>query len=488
MLDNVKRSIKHTTIYSIGSIASKLIGIVLLPLYTKHISLADFGIYGLFEIIFQLLPIIALGLPSALQRWVGLKKYSLIRKELFFTAFVFLAVYTLIIFLILIPGFLNLGTVYFNEDYINVIIILFSTVYFQNLNRVSLVLLRMDERSVFYAISNSSKIATQLIIIVYLITVRNLGFVSIFLGELAGTFLLFLLTFPYLFKNFTFKFKPSELKEMIKFGIPTIFSNFSRQINSFIDRNFLTLFITEAAVGTYVLGFKIASFIGTFLLTSFNIALPAIAWPQVGTVNQNRFFVKILTYFSFVVIWASLFLASFSRGIIHQFALDKSYWDAHLVVPFLVVGFIFSGIFTVLKYGILITKKTNRLPTIVIISLLINIGLNLLLVPRYSFIGTAIAMMCTSISQSVLTYFFSRKVFSVNWEFGKIALMLGVAIGLFLITLLFNSFGLLYRILIKGGILFTFPFLLYFFNFYEEIELQTIKRISKKYISYLKIF
>ncbi|MFC2088894.1 polysaccharide biosynthesis C-terminal domain-containing protein, partial [Calditrichota bacterium] len=434
----------------------------------------DFGIYGLFEIVFQLLPIVALGIPSALQRWVGLKKYFNIRKSLFFTSFVFLATYTFFLFLILIPLLQNVASLYFENNFINVIYIILVIVYFQNLTRISLVLLRMDERSVFYALSNSLKIALQLVTIIYLITIEKLGFVSIFWGELVGTLFLFLITFPYLFKNFDFKFDFSELKSMIKFGVPTIFSNFSRQIYSFVDRYLLSLFVSKAALGTYVLGFKISSILGTFLVTSFNIALPAIAWPQVGTENQNRFFTKMLTYFSFVLIWASLFLAVFSKGIIHQFAQDKSYWDAYLVVPILVVGFIFSGMFTVLNYGILITKNTNKIPIIVLISLGMNISLNLLLVPRLSFMGTAIAMMTTSISQTVLTYFFSRKEFPVKWEFKKIALMLAVAVVLCVITTFFDSYDLVYRILIKGGILLTFPFLLYLFNFYEEIELETI--------------
>ena len=77
MLENVKRAIKHSSIYGIGSIASKLIGIILLPLYTKHLTTADFGVYGYFEIILFLLPMVALGLPFALQRLAKSKKYSL---------------------------------------------------------------------------------------------------------------------------------------------------------------------------------------------------------------------------------------------------------------------------------------------------------------------------------------------------------------------------------------------------------------------------
>ena len=101
MLENIKRSIKHTSIYSTGAIASKLIGIILLPLYTKHISLNDFGVYGLFEIVLQLLPIVGLGLPSALQRWLGLKEFNSKRGKILFTNFIFYLIYIFILLAVL---------------------------------------------------------------------------------------------------------------------------------------------------------------------------------------------------------------------------------------------------------------------------------------------------------------------------------------------------------------------------------------------------
>ena len=486
MLDNLKRSIKHTSIYGTGAIASKLIGIILLPLYTKHFNVSDFGLYGLFEIVLQLLPIIGLGMPTALQRWLGLKEFAAKRGKLLFTGFVFFVIY--LILLLILLSFLStiLSPVIFDEDYSTIFYLIFVIIYFQLLTRITLVLLRMDEKSGYFAITNSLKIAIQLSTIIYLITVKQMGFISIFYGELAGTIFLFVTTLPYLLKNMQPGFEKEELIAMIKFGAPAIFGNFSSQIFSFVDRSLLARFVSEAAVGRYVLGFKISNIIGTLLITSFNIALPAIAWQQVGTERQNRFFTKMLTYFSFVLIWAGLFLAAYSRGIIHQFALNKSYWDATIIVPILIVGMIFNGMHVVINYGLLVSKNTQRIPVIILISVIIDIIINIIFVRFWGFIGTAFAMMLTAISRTTLTSFLSRKFFPINWEFGKIALMLAVAILLYFVTTFFNDHELIYRIFFKAVILLTFPFILYFFKFYEQIEIDTIKRISNKYLKKLK--
>jgi O-antigen/teichoic acid export membrane protein len=390
--------------------------------------------------------------------------------------------------LLVILSFLStiLSPVLFDEDYSTIFYLIFVIIYFQLLTRITLVLLRMDEKSVYFAITNSLKIAIQLSTIIYLITVNQMGFISIFYGELAGTIFLFFATLPYLLKNMQPGFEKNELNAMIKFGAPAIFGNFSAQIFSFVDRGLLARIVSEAAVGRYVLGFKISNIIGTLLITSFNIALPAIAWQQVGTENQNRFFSKMLTYFSFVLIWSGLFLAAYSRGIIHQFALDQSYWDATIIVPILLVGMIFNGMHVVINYGLLVSKNTQRIPVIILISVIIDIILNIIFIGFWGFIGTAFAMMITAISRTVLTYLFSKNYFVINWEFRKILLMLTIAILLYCTTTIFNNYDLIYRILFKAIILLTFPFILYFFKFYEQIEIETIKRISKKYLNRIK--
>jgi len=487
MKSKIVQAIKHTSIYGLGNIATKLIGIILLPIYTTHIKLNDFGLYGLFEIILQVLPILSLGLPAALHRWLGLKKYSQIRGSLLFTSFIFLSLFQIVLFIFIVPITYAITNTFLTIDYFYILIIILSIIYFQLLYQVSLVLLRMDERSVFYAIANIVKIIVHLTSIIYLITIKNLGFISIFWGELAGNLVMFIILIPYLIKNFECKFNAIELKAMLRFGAPTVFSSFGRQIFSFSDRYLLVILISKASMGLYLLGYKIANAIWVFLVTSFNIALPALAWSEAHTENQNRFFSKMLTYFTFVLIWASLFLSTYSKGIVHYFVRNESYWDAYIIIPILSLGFVVGGMNTVINYGLLVEKKTQRMPSILFLSLGINIVSNLILVNYFDYIGTAFALIITSFFQVFLTYLFSRKYFNVDWEFKKIFIMIIIAIGLFLLSIFFDNYSPIQRIIYKGLIILSFPFVLYFFNFYEQIEIATIKRISIKYLNKLKM-
>lgn len=478
MLDNIKRAFKHTSIYGLGNISAKLIGIVLLPLYTKHISVSDFGVYGFFEIILQLMPIIALGIPFSLQRWIGLKEFEHKTGEILFTSFAFLAAYLSVLFLLMIPFasfFSNL--VFDTPQYASIMYIIYVIIFFQVLTRVALILLRMEEKSVYYGITNTIKILVHMGVIIYLIAFRGMGFISIFWGELFSTILLFLILMPYLFRRFRFKLELKEIKAMIKFGIPSLFGNYGIKFFNLADRNMITVYGSEVAAGIYVLGYKVANIIGNLVINSFNIAFPALAWPQVGTSNENRFFSKMNTYFAFILIWMTLGLIVYGEGILHKFAQSKEYWDAFGVIPFVATGLVFHGITGILTFGILIPQKTDKIPWITGASLAVNVSLNFLLIPQFLFIGTAIANMTTYIFRALLTYYYSVRYYTIRWEWRKIVIMFLVAGGLYGVTLLVGEVGFWLRIVYKGAILLSFPGWLYLFGFFEAIELQTLKNM-----------
>ncbi|HQC62949.1 MAG TPA: hypothetical protein PLC51_07805, partial [Candidatus Marinimicrobia bacterium] len=88
MLNYVKSALKNSAIYSIGNISTKLIGIILVPLYTQHLSLKEYGILSILEVSSQLLvTIFSANLYTAFFRWYWEKEYSDRQKSIFFTTF-----------------------------------------------------------------------------------------------------------------------------------------------------------------------------------------------------------------------------------------------------------------------------------------------------------------------------------------------------------------------------------------------------------------
>ena len=86
---------KHTVVYGIGNFASKLVGFILIPLYTDEVffSTADYGMLSLLDVTSQVL-VAAMGLAfyAGLVRWYWDKEYAERQKSLFFTIMVMTAI------------------------------------------------------------------------------------------------------------------------------------------------------------------------------------------------------------------------------------------------------------------------------------------------------------------------------------------------------------------------------------------------------------
>ena len=112
---------------------------------------------------------------------------------------------------------------------------------------------------------------------------------------------------------------------------------------------------------------------------------------------------------------------------------------------------------------------------------LLNIGLNILLIPIWGGIGAALA---TAIAQFaiVITYLILNKRFGdYKYEIGKIILLFSMGTIFSIIAMQLGSIPLEIRIPIKLIMIGAFPFILRLFGFYEEIELLRIKQSWQKW-------
>jgi O-antigen/teichoic acid export membrane protein len=325
----------------------------------------------------------------------------------------------------------------------------------------------------------------NLVLNIYFVAFLKWGVEGILIAAVISNGAILIMLIPYLQKRMHFHLATAELKEMVLYSYPMMFAAIASTILNLGDRFLLTKLSTLSIVGLYSLGYKFSNIIKVFVVDSFFLGLPIIGWQVVKEDNHpNRFFSKMLTYFVFVLLWFGLVLSAFAKGIIHKFATDRSYWDAHTVVPFLAFGVVLMGIQRMLFFQLEISKKTKLIPTIVGSVTVLNISLNLLLIPYFDMMGAAYANILSNLGAVIAAYYVAQKYYPITYEIRRLWMLFGVAIVLYLFTLLFNDFSIIERLVYKGVIILSFPFLLYFINFYEPIELERFYDFIKKRIGW----
>ena len=206
-----------------------------------------------------------------------------------------------------------------------------------------------------------------------------------------------------------------------------------------------------------------------------------MAMKKINTPDNHRFYSKNLLYSSFVVMLGIIFVSLFSYEVLKVIAKSKDYWSAFAIVPLLSISVFFTNLRETSNYGLIINKRTGIIGIIVVVSSLLNIGLNILLIPYLNMYGAAVATILTQCLFWYLCYYYSQKEYFIPFELKKVAIMFIAGSVLSFGGLLINDIHWLPRILIKLAMVGSFPFILYLFNFYEAAELQAIQGFAKKW-------
>lgn len=484
MLKKIKNTLKHTAIYSLGNISTKLIGIVLLPLYTAHITVAEYGVLGILEITIMILTqVLILGQTQAILRFHNLEEYKEKRKSTLFTIFIFLFAIGLLINIVGQSCTSKLSSLFSKPtDFAIYFRLCFVIIFLRIINNLFLSVLRAKEKSVFYAIANTIKFIIILGFNIYFVAFAKIGVKGILYSYLIGDGVLFLILCPNMISKMIPKFDSKIFKAVLFFGFPLVFSGLAHMLLNMGDRYILKLLVDYKAVGLYNLGYKVAGVLNMFLIQSFSLASLPIAYKIYGKKGDKRYFSKMHTYFVFVLCWAGLGLSLFSKEVIKLLALNPDYWAAYTVVPVIVLAYVFAGGKSVTSLGMYLTGKTRFIAYNTIFAMLLNIGLNFLLVPKYGMMGAAIATLIAFIALYIITQIVSNRFYKIPFENRKILDLLLLSIVLYFIPYLFYDMRLITNIIVKILILISFPFLLYFLKFYEEIEIETIKKIFFKIV------
>ncbi|MBI9073602.1 MAG: oligosaccharide flippase family protein [Melioribacteraceae bacterium] len=482
MLNKLKKTLKHTAIYSLGNLSAKIVGFLLLPLYLEYLTTEEYGILAILEVTTQILfGIFSMSISTAMLRWCSDDKDVLNHKRIVFSSLITTLGLIAVLNICFLPfsNFLS-SALFSSEKFSLYIILMVVSASFNVLNTIPLSLIRLLEKPAFFTVITSLRFTLVLLLNVFFIVELNYGVEGILISQIIGNIVLFAVCLPLLFRNMIPKTEMTVIKEMLKYGGPLVVSTISGTLLSFGDRYILNAFLSLSSVGIYSLGYKIASVIKIFLLQSFQLGFLPIAFKNLNTKGSDRFFSKVHTYFVFIMLILSLVLSLYAQEVILMMSDKTEYFEAYKIVPIISLAFVFTGMRYVYALGFHFTKKTKYNAYIVGVGAALNIGLNIIFIPIFGYIGSAISMVIAVGLMTLLSFIYSQKQYYISYEQKKTVLQILTAIGLYLVSLLFNEIQMFNRLILKTLLLISFPIILYFLNFYEEIELQRIKEFFQK--------
>jgi len=477
VISQLKLLIQHSAIYGFSNILNKALAIILIPLYTHYLQVAE---YGKLELFFVTLNFLVLFLPLGLNTAIFAFTISHEKND------PWQVVSTTLNFSVLFSGIFCL-TIYLFSPKISYLIsknlqatlflrIVTADAFFSSLRLIPLARLRAENKSVTYAVLNTAKFALNLFMNIYFVVFLKKGVEGILLAGLYSSIISFIFS-AYIIRVDLVLFKISWklLKPMLNFGVPLVPAAVANAILIMSNRFFLEKLAAAEELGLFTLGFKIATAI-SLLTMAFQTAWPTFLFSIAQTKDAENIYKKFLTYFLFILLFVFLIISILAKDIVRLLS-PSEFHSAYRVVPLIVLSYIFCGVYYMTSVGVNIKRKTKYVPLVVGLSALSNLIFNFVLIPPLGMMGAAYALAISCLLLAVLSTKLSLYYYPIRYEYGRLAKLTFATLGLYMLSTQIKIQSPIYSLMLKSLLISSYPFLLYVLKFYQKKEADNLKHL-----------
>jgi O-antigen/teichoic acid export membrane protein len=260
---------------------------------------------------------------------------------------------------------------------------------------------------------------------------------------------------------------------MMLYGFPILIAGIAFAVNEHLDKIILEFLlpknIGKAEVGAYSACYKLGLFMVLFA-TAFRLGIEPFFFSHAKNENAKQTYAMITKFF---VIFGSLILLGvivFADLLKQIMIKDESYWEAMKVVPLIILANFFLGIYNNLSVWYKLTDKTKIGAYISIVGAILTLLLNYLLIPKYSYMGSAIGTIVAYGSMMIISYLLGKKYYSIPYDMKKIGGYLAVSI----------LFSILSFYFFRENYFVGIPLIVVFTYFIYHNEKATLLRILKR--------
>ncbi len=479
MKAELKQILKHSLIYGAGTVLGKIIGFLMIPVYTRFLSPADYGIIELLDLTVYILgTLIGYSITSAIVRFYYDHKEASERKILVSTALLFVGGLSIAVALLLLPFSPLLSQLILKSPIYSVYFkIVLGTLCFQMIGEFCLTYTQVQQKSIQYTTYTLIKLFIGLGCNILFVVVLKKGPLGILYSSFISAFSLGLfLGIKTLFET-KLHFSWEKLKAMLAYGYPLILGSLSTFVLTFSDRYFLNQYSTLTAVGIYALAYKLSMLIPVLVTGPFLTIWSAKRFEIAKLPDANEIQVKVFNYFAFILIFAAAALSIFVRAGLHLIT-TPDFFEAARFVPIIAIGYICNGLYYHFNFGIYFKNKTKYAAGILISGAVLDLVLNYFLIRRYHAMGAAIATSLAFFYIACATFFVSRRFYIIPYDIARLMKILLAGTTAYALALVFDPHSLYLSLAWKFFSLGTYPFLLLILGFYRLSELRELYQMG----------
>jgi O-antigen/teichoic acid export membrane protein len=460
--------------YTASSVISKLIAVALLPLYTRYLTPADYGAAEVLVTgVIAASIIIRLGIIEALLRFyyqAGEEPNQVVK-----TAFASLLWTTTIGLAIAIPLAEPLSRLLLGHSDASLMRIAIFGLWVFTMFEFLTALYRLDERAKAYFVFTVANVLVTIPVTVWLVVGEDKGASGLLWGQY-GTGAVFLGGLVVAQRRRLAVVPDFGVwRRMLRWGLPTMPAELSLYSLNFIDRVLIVRILGLGDAGLYSLSVKFAQAVNV-LVKGFQLAWPPLAYSIQDDDEARKAYAVIVTWFVSVTTFMVAGMWLLSRWIVRVLAAPE-FFDSYKTIGLISTGVMLYALYLVLVIILGRTGRTEFNFPATGAGTVVNIGLNLALLPSLGIVGAGISLVASYAVVLVLMYVFTQRLFKVHYEWARLAQAVGLAAALVAVGEVFVPTSGVGGLAGRTALWLAYPLLLWVTGFLNDEERAAAGRV-----------
>jgi O-antigen/teichoic acid export membrane protein len=415
---------KRTIIYSVGTVGAKAGAFLLIPLYTRCLSMSDYGLLATLLMTIQImLTLMGMGMRTTLLRFA--KDYEVKKRMnilLGTSSLINLLgglIATGVLFAFFVPFF---RTILHRSDVYQYLGILCGVSLLQSLNMHIVSYYRARGEAVKYMVAGVSTAGVLFVTTFVLVSVFDLGVIGALWAMVAAHGLILLIVAIHVFSNTGLGASSHSAAKLLRFGCPLVLSMSGELVIGAAGIYLLSFFAGLDIVAVYSLGQKFAQLLGIMVVTPFSLAFQPYVFANLDASDIKEKISRLLTYLVLAMMCMAFLIVLGSRLLLPLFA-PPQYSSAFLVILLLLPATAFVGLYYFGETLLSAVKKTHIIGFAMTVCASSSIILNYILIQALDWYGAAISInVCFILVGSILMIIGVRK-FGVRLEWKRLCIL-----------------------------------------------------------------
>lgn len=474
-MSKLKKLASDTIIYGLSTIMGRLLNWLLTPFYIRVMDKADVGgVFNIYSYIAVALVILTFGFETGYFRFATKDNRNSLLKSL--GSFIMLAC---VLFFVLVYVFqddiaTHIGNEFLKAEYfvLGAMIVALEAIY-----SIPFADLRINNHTVRYAGLKFLGVLLNIVFVIFFLVIcpylvkngfdflryiynPNIKPYYVFISNLISSLIIAIVLVPKIFLVKA-KFAWSLVQPIFKYSYPIMIVGVFGMLIQNIDKILMPHLISSNAMDAlaiYGANYKIGILMAIFI-QSYRLAFEPFFFKEGREQASKELYATVLNYF--VIFGCIIYVGVLVFLDLVNLLLTPEYYEGNKIIPFILLGQLFFGIYYSLSLWYKLTDKTNYGALMSGIGVVISLTGNLVLVPRFGYIGAAISAFLSYVSMTIMSYLLGQKFYPINYRVFRIVTHVTVAIIVVSVSQLYSSENLIFHFAYKGTIFVSYFAFLY---------------------------